>query len=88
MPLWNVFKDSIAADHILALGDHIVGYDRTLQMIDDHLSHQGKHLSDYGLLTARRRSLEVFNKELYLHRNEAMFHTESENMYDRLNPEQ
>ncbi|KIK40524.1 hypothetical protein CY34DRAFT_107719 [Suillus luteus UH-Slu-Lm8-n1] len=39
MPLWDEFKNSIAADHILTLGDHIAGYKWTLQMIDDHLSH-------------------------------------------------
>jgi hypothetical protein len=51
MPLWDEFKNSIAADHILALGDCTAGYERTLQIIDDLLSHQGKHLSDYGLPT-------------------------------------
>ena len=88
MPLWIEFRQALSIDHMLRIGNQELSHECTLQTIDDHLSHCGKHLTDFGLPSPQRRSVELFNEELYLRNNQASFHAESENMYQQLNEEQ
>jgi hypothetical protein len=88
MPLWLEFQEMLSIDHIQRLGNHHNGYEFSLQIIDDLLSHSGKNLADFGLPSPPRRSIEVYNEQTYLQNNHAVFEAQSNNMSGQLNAEQ
>jgi hypothetical protein len=88
MLLWLEFQEMLSIAHIQRLGNHHNGYEFSLQIIDDLLSHSRKHLADFSLPSPPRHSIEVYNKQTYLQNNHAVFEAQSNNMGEQLNAEQ
>jgi len=49
MVLWMEFRQPLSIDHMERIGNEDLGYECTLQNIDDQLSQCGRHLVDFGL---------------------------------------
>jgi hypothetical protein len=88
MLLWLEFQEMLSIDHIQRLGNHHNGYEFSLQIINDLLSHSGKHLMDFDLPSPPRSLIEVYNEQTYLQNNHTVFEAKSNNMSGQLNAEQ
>jgi hypothetical protein len=62
LPLWNSFKDSLAADFIHSLHSYDQGINYTLQQVEELIQDSGRRLQDFGLPRPLFHSPEVLNE--------------------------
>ena len=88
IPLWETFRHPISIDHIHNPADEHDGYTLALQEIDNILSHNGRHLHNFGIILPQKRGLELLNEDRFLNINHAALQAQRDNMCEMLNEEQ
>jgi hypothetical protein len=88
VPLWESFRAAISVDYIHRMADEYNGYALTLQEVDDILSHNGKHLENFGIILPQKRGLELLNEDRFLNINHAALRAQRDQMCETLNEEQ